>query len=310
MNVTIVFNATLNGSNNSNFFLDDVAITSDLVLNNGGGIYNHKSAPTLINVTFSGNIASSGGGIYNHSSSPILSNCTFSGNSVSESGIGGGMLNEFSSSPTLTNLVLWGDTPDEISNSGSSSIPIVTFSDVQGGYDGTGNIDADPLFMDATNGDYHLSPDSPCIEVGSNDVPNLPVYDFEGDERILDGDGDGVATVDMGVDEYKPIFTVTTIRSDDPDPSWAGQLFTVTFEVTSTLEVPTGVVTLTVRDSPVSCSTVLVDGLGSCQLTLNKPGDYTLSAAYVGTPDILPSNDTEMHTVIDYYWRYLALVVK
>jgi hypothetical protein len=29
----------------------------------------------------------------------------------------------------------------------------------------------------------------------------LPAFDFEGDGRILDGDGDGAAIVDMGVDE-------------------------------------------------------------------------------------------------------------
>ena len=56
---------------------------------------------------------------------------------------------------------------------------------------GTGNINADPLFVDPGNGDYHLGPDSPCIDVGNNDAPDLPDYDFEGDVRILDGDGDG-----------------------------------------------------------------------------------------------------------------------
>jgi hypothetical protein len=100
---------------------------------------------------------------------------------------------------TVTNCILWGDTPDEISVHGTA--PAVTFSDVQGGYAGTGNIADDPAFVDAVNGDFHLSTGSQCIDVGDNGAPNLPPYDFEGDDRILDGDGIGLVIVDMGADE-------------------------------------------------------------------------------------------------------------
>ena len=42
------------------------------------------------------------------------------------------------------------------------------YSDVQSGWPGQGNIDADPLFVDPANGDLRLVPGSPCIDAGDN----------------------------------------------------------------------------------------------------------------------------------------------
>jgi len=185
-------------------------ITNCTFLNNsstkylGGGIYNWLSSPTITNCAFSGNSARLyGGGIYNfESSSPTITNCTFSGNSASNDG--GGIFNNDNSSPTITNCILWGDTATdgpEICNYDTSS-PIVTYCDIQGGYVGEGNINSDPLFVDPENSDFHLKKTSPCIDKGSNSAPGIPNTDFEGDTRIVDGDNDGTATVDMGADEY------------------------------------------------------------------------------------------------------------
>ncbi|MCP4711613.1 MAG: DUF5123 domain-containing protein, partial [Planctomycetes bacterium] len=174
--------------------------------NKGGGMYNNSSSPILTNCIFSGNFAYRyGGGMYNlFSSSSTLTNCTFSENSAVNNG--GGMSNQNSSSPTLINCILWGNIAarggNEIANDDSS--PDVTYCDIQGGYTGTGNIDADPLFVDPGNGDFHLQSDSPCIDKGDNSAPYLPLTDFEGDYRIIDGDSILGAVVDMGVDEYIP----------------------------------------------------------------------------------------------------------
>jgi len=54
----------------------------------------------------------------------------------------------------------------------------------------------DPLFVDATNGDYHLIGSSPCIDAGDNGAPALPETDKDGQPRIMDG------IVDMGAYEY------------------------------------------------------------------------------------------------------------
>jgi len=93
------------------------------------------------------------------------------------------------------------------------------------------------------------------------------------------------------------INTTTTILSDTPDPSQAGNPFTVTFGVTATMGIPTGVVTVTVSEGGEACSGELVDGLGSCQIELSTPGDYTLNANYPGEENFLPSSASELHTV-------------
>ena len=187
---------------------------------NGGGIFGLYFDGTLTNCTFWGNSASySGGGMFNQESSPELTNCTFVGNSANS---GGGMYN-VSASPVLTNCVLWGDSYDEIYN--ISSAPDVSYSDIQGGYSGTGNIAANPRFADANNGDFHLLCDSPCIDAGTNSAPDLPDYDFEGDARLIDGNHDGTATVDMGVDETSgvcppPLFVDLDASGANDGTSW------------------------------------------------------------------------------------------
>ncbi len=172
----------------------------------GGGLFNGFYAdPVLTNCTFWDNTATFGGGIYNHYSSPVVTNCTFAENSVADAV--GGIHNTSSSAPVLTNCILWGDGSPEIDSDDSSS-PDVTYSDIQGSYPGDGNLDADPLFVDPDNGDFHLLLGSPCIDAGNNSAPDLPGLDFEGDYRVLDGDFDGTAIVDMGVDEHRIAYYV------------------------------------------------------------------------------------------------------
>jgi len=73
-----------------------------------------------------------------------------------------------------------------------------------GNYIGENNIEEDPLFVSAENYNYHLQDDSPCIDTGLNDPYGVEWLDWDLDynERIWDGDNDGVATIDMGVYEF------------------------------------------------------------------------------------------------------------
>jgi len=156
--------------------------------NNGGGINCYKSQSTTIkNCTIDNNTSHLGGGIHCNSYYQTITNCTIRDN-ISDTSNGGGI--NFNSYPTITNCILWDNTPDEIGRAGGTIT--VTYSDVQGGYAGDGNIDDNPLFVGAN--DYHLTSGSPCIDKGTSE--GAPDHDIDGDSRPL---GNGY---DIGSDEF------------------------------------------------------------------------------------------------------------
>ncbi|HET8946721.1 MAG TPA: right-handed parallel beta-helix repeat-containing protein [Candidatus Polarisedimenticolia bacterium] len=65
-----------------------------------------------------------------------------------------------------------------------------------------GNISADPRFVSPAQDDYHLSEDSALIDAGDNAAPQRPSLDLDGMERVVDGDRDNLAQVDLGVYEF------------------------------------------------------------------------------------------------------------
>ncbi|MBW1911968.1 MAG: hypothetical protein JRI43_02120 [Deltaproteobacteria bacterium] len=155
----------------------------------GGGVYNDfHCSPTFISCLFVGNSAEGGGAMGNDGgSSPIITNCTFTGNYASSQGAalyqGSGSANN----PVVTSCILWGNTVPV----GASEIyvwhesdPTITYSCIEGGYPGKGNIDMDPMFVDPKNRDYRLAPGSPCIDSGNGGV--APEKDMAGKARYDD----------------------------------------------------------------------------------------------------------------------------
>lgn len=144
--------------------LSDVRIIGNDGGNDGGGLYlTGGSSPILSNVLIANNTANNGGGLlcWDNNVLPILNNVTITNN------IGNGIDIIAFAQPTLTNSIILGNTPANIP---IGSTVIADHCDIEGGWDGEGNIDADPLFCDPANGDFSLAENSPCVGTGENGV--------------------------------------------------------------------------------------------------------------------------------------------
>ncbi|MCD4652346.1 right-handed parallel beta-helix repeat-containing protein, partial [bacterium] len=236
-------------------------IIKDCVTNDsGGGIYCVYSSPAILDCIVTGNSASTtygagggiccewgssaiiknciindnmsgflAGGIHCHEdSNPTIINCTISGNT---SGSGGGICGRHDD-PVITNCIIWENTPDEIFIS-IAGTPIVTYSNIKqssGTYPGTGNINAEPLFVTGTSGGYYLSQtaagqsaNSPCVDSGNNQAQNICFNTIEGTVCMNDltTRTDSITdntTVDMGY-HYLPTSSASPTPTFTPSPS-------------------------------------------------------------------------------------------
>ncbi|MGA1841276.1 MAG: PKD domain-containing protein [bacterium] len=158
--------------NNSSPTITNCKVIKNLSGDDGGGISCYgNSSPLIINCLVAGNwVRSWGGGISSRSGClPTIINCTITEN---EDGSGAGGLWCFGgASAIVTNCIIWNNKGSEI-----YGIPTITYSNIEGGSSGTGNINTDPLFADPAAGNYHLQFYSPCIDAGtSNGAPNFDI---------------------------------------------------------------------------------------------------------------------------------------
>jgi hypothetical protein len=157
--------------------------TNCLITNNstngyGGAVNTYSGSADFINCTISENIALEGGGVY------ILGDAT-------------NIHHEF------YNCIVWGNT----ATSAYDDLRVKDAGDEPEGSNnccsvdlGTGTIYSNPLFVDPDNGDFHLQAVSPCIDTGTDTVA-LPDTDIQNGDRVIDGDNDASAIVDIGAYE-------------------------------------------------------------------------------------------------------------
>lgn len=154
--------------------LSNCTLSGNVVRDSGGGVW----YATLDNCTLSGNVAQRRGGGTAYGK---LDNCTVSGNAAYESG-GGVCGGDLSNCIVYFNLATKEDNYEGGTFEYSCTTPLP---------DGAGNVSADPQFIDAALGDYHLKSSSPCRGTGNN-ANALGGAEREGTARASH------ATVDMG----------------------------------------------------------------------------------------------------------------
>lgn len=213
-------------------FIQNTAISGGAVM-----IFNEQatSTPIVKNCVFTQNLGTSyGGAIYvtlGGACVPKLTNCTFTKNSVSRpSNYGAAIFGNYIMQASEVQLVncLVRDNDDfkngaAITAFGAQRFAI-TYSNIQGGFTGTGNIDADPLFVDPANGNFRLQPGSPSINTGDpgSTTANVSATDLAGNPRIDNN------RIDMGAYERQtttgPIVTLREGNWNDPTTWLFGQI--------------------------------------------------------------------------------------
>lgn len=142
----------------------------------GGGIAlwngNDLHPRTVSNNVVSGNWAGTdGGGVYIRYNSAALVNNTIVENAADSAGGGVYVLNLGEGDcPQLFNDIIRDNVASRdpsVSLLDASTDVEIAWSDVEGGWPGTGNIDQDPLFADAL---FHLPAGSPCVDAGNPDA--------------------------------------------------------------------------------------------------------------------------------------------
>ena len=143
-------------------------ITSNSAIYGGGISFDRYTSSVIKGNNIHGNSAEEGGGIGCFTfSSPTITNNTIVGNSASTNG--GGIYCYYVSAPNVTNTIIWDNTASTDPNiSVYFSDPYFNYCDVMGSWEGEGNIDADPLFCDAENGDLTVQSDSPVLGAGQD----------------------------------------------------------------------------------------------------------------------------------------------
>ena len=227
----------------------------------GGGIMNLAGNIRMVNTELIGNRALMlGGGLQNYAGDVTMHNCRIVGNSADYADtVGGSAIYDLDGTLTILDCTVadnyspigqaissfsWGTITgaqirvansilynggDEIWTNNASTVQ-VTYSDVQGGWAGTGNINVDPQFVSPgarsiegewIDGDYRLKAASLAVNAGSNSLLPADLFDLDADSNTseqlpvdLDGEARVQGTrVDMGAYEG-----TTTTPGPGPGP--------------------------------------------------------------------------------------------
>ncbi len=163
--------------NNSSPLMDNLIIRNNLSYH-GGAIAVLSGNPILRNTLLHNNHSTgTAGAIYSDLNGQILrvENCTIVSNTAD------GLYNEFwgggvfawnNETVEIINSIFWSNIPNQIQGEDTISVP-TSYSNIEGGFEGVGNQDIAPLFVNFESHDYRLKANSFSINAGHPDSTDL-----------------------------------------------------------------------------------------------------------------------------------------
>ena len=287
---------------------DRCLIQSNYSGRGAGVLVESNSHPYFVNTLIAGNRSTNdGGGIYiGAGCNPTGINCTVAFNVASNRG----SALSTAGTPLFKNVIIWGNSDPASDPIDLQSAATFTYSCVQEFHPGTGNQTNNPVFV--SSGDYQLQFTSPCLDVGT--AVGSPTNDYAGQLRPMDGDGDGVAIVDIGAYErtnyvyvctqaYTHYVSAVSTNPKIPYTNWA----TAAQHIQSAINVAFPGALVLVSNGTYSTGGAVVYGSLTNRVAINKAitvrsvngpvvtvirgagpsGDNALRCAYVGTNALL-----------------------
>jgi predicted outer membrane repeat protein len=273
---------------------------------NGGAMYNISQSagpctPRLIGCVFYDNTTpGSGGAMVNYEANAVITNCNIIDNNAKW---GGGITNSFSS-PTITNTIFWHNSATNLGDQlyNYSATPSIAFSNIMNsggsgswdtalGQDNGNNLDADPLMTDPSNGDFRLTPTSPCINAGTPDISELglPEKEIFNNPRILN------ENIEIGAHEkftstgQTIIFVDTDAQGNNNGNSWENAFN----DLANAIDFSDGEDTFWVAEGTYHPTT------GSDRtLSFSFPDNSTVLGGFSGTETASAEKDAEAHQTI------------
>jgi hypothetical protein len=202
-------------------------------------------------------------------------------------GNGGGAGNPWTTggatNSTVVNSIIW-------ANGGAGQVyscPSVTYSIIQGGYSGVGNLSLNPLFVNPSSADFSLQSTSPAINAGNSDLNN-DGFSYLFDTQDQDPDG---TRMDIGALYYTLGPIVNPVENADYNYNGVSYLWSTGENSEAIVVYPTETTTysVTVTQGDQSCTsdvtiTVNQQSAASIEATITEGETYdfngqTLTAA-------------------------------
>lgn len=259
-------------------YLANITVTNSYFSGNtatgsGGAISTNSWYPqvNVFNSVFDLNTAAVSGGVMHangvNGSRILMNGCTLTRNIAP---VGGSISQGTGSVVQAFNTIIYGNsTAPSFADLGNVSIQ---FSDIEGGFAGTGNIDADPMFVNALARNYQLSPGSPAIDSGSNGYGT----DMFGVVRPAGG------AYDMGAYEVEVPDTQTPVSAATVSGT-VGANGSYTSDVTINITAQDNIAVKEVHYIINGTETVVAGGTAS--ITLSANGTYAISYFAIDTAD-------------------------